>query len=848
MPSTGGLDIFPLPVPECCEGLPTRSRFLKALVSALNSLNGQGMHGAGSEASRRVEKRLMGVVDQCELLDGVVPSLDFDEFFRSRTVDYSGEEVKLARKISWEEIEPSLPSQVGMVDLRDFCDEGMRHYIDNFRDFLVPSDEMVIGKTPDVMVKEGQWFQVAQGLLKAGVCGVIPLSRVYHIGDRPLLSGLFSVSKQEMIGQVEVCRLIMNLKPVNRVCRSLTGDTGTLPAIHTMGALYLEDNELMCVSSEDIRCFFYLFRIPSAWHPYMTFGKPLPRELLPRDFPDEPGYLCSLVLPMGWVNSVGVAQHVHRRVVRQAMGAFPQGLGAERALRRDRFFPQGSDLFRIYLDNFDQLEKCDRSLADLLRGTPSEVIKHLRETYALSGLPRHPKKAVERSFQAEVQGAWVDGVRGTCGAKPSKILKYVALALQLIHRGSASQRELQVVTGGFVYIAMFRRPLLASLNSVWRAIVDRDGPKAKLRTPLSVAVVRELSRFLGLIPLAELDFRAKFDNAVTASSTGGGVCVSRGLSPYGVAASLSDVRGDVPEEHDFCQILSVGLFDGISALRLALDVLGLPIAGHISVEQDERATRVVQSFFPDVITVSDVKAVSEEKVLEWSLMFRSVGIIIIGGGPPCQGVSGLNSDKKGALRDVRSVLFKEVPRVKSLFQKFFPWAQVHDLVENVASMSFEDCETMCSEFQNWPWYIDADGVSLCHRPRLYWISWELLPQDGVSVVSGSDGTLPICGEVKLKAEVNSRLYLEPGWNLPRGRSLPTFTTSRPSPVPLRRPAGLKTCSEEEVLRWKADLHRFPPTNTEMTIVSNTPLLHLGSPIHGKGRPSWASQLGIHGNV
>ena len=78
--------------------------------------------------------------------------------------------------------------------------------------------------------------------------------------------------------------------------------------------------------------------------------------------------------------------------------------------------------------------------------------------------------------------------------------------------------------------------------------------------------------------------------------------VSQGLSPYGLAASSSLVRGDVPEDHDFCQVLSIGLFDGIAALRVALDVLNAPLAGHVSVEISEEARRVVEANFPDCVT------------------------------------------------------------------------------------------------------------------------------------------------------------------------------------------------------------------------------------------------------
>ena len=47
---------------------------------------------------------------------------------------------------------------------------------------------------------------------------------------------------------------------------------------------------------------------------------------------------------------------------------------------------------------------------------------------------------------------------------------------------------------------------------------------------------------------------------------------------YGVSASNSQFRGDVAEAHDLIQVLTLGLFDGIGALRVAADVLGLPVA------------------------------------------------------------------------------------------------------------------------------------------------------------------------------------------------------------------------------------------------------------------------------
>lgn len=139
----------------------------------------------------------------------------------------------------------------------------------------------------------------------------------------------------------------------------------------------------------------------------------------------------------------------------------------------------------------------------------------------------------------------------------------------------------------------------------------------------------------------------------------------------------------MPECDDTCQVLSIGLFDGIAALRTALDILQTPVAGHISVESNPQAHRVVEANFPGAELVEDVALVDDEMVTRWSLRYSMVGLVLVGAGPPCQGVSGLNADRRGALRDARSVLFQHVPRIVSLCRSRFPWAQVKALIENV---------------------------------------------------------------------------------------------------------------------------------------------------------------------
>lgn len=378
-------------------------------------------------------------------------------------------------------------------------------------------------------------------------------------------------------------------------------------------------------------------------------------------------------------------------------------------------------------------------------------------------------------MRAEVQGALVLGDVGVVIAKPSKVAQYLCLGMELLRRGKSTLKELQIVTGGLVYLGMFRHPLLCSLNQVRVHMEFLKAQPPVLRVELPDQVLGELFRFLCLVPLSQMNFRAKMLGQATcsdASSSGGGFCVSQGLTHYGVCAASSSVRG---EPLDLCQVLSVGLFDGLGALRVACDLVGLPMGGHISVECDGEARRVVESHFPDSIFHDDVTSITLDLVRGWAQRFQNVGLILLGGGPPCQGVSGLNAGRRGALRDHRSCLFQEIPRIEQLFRLAFPWAQLQRLVESVASMDDTDLGYMSEAFGEDPWRCDCFGLSLCHRPRVFWVSWELQEGEGVSFLPCSRSGVK--GEIVFNSVMSAGPFLLPGWQVPEG-GLPTFTTPR----------------------------------------------------------------------
>eukprot|EP00435_Cladocopium_sp_Y103_P022238 s2269_g5.t1 len=812
-------DVFPLPTSKLSlvELFPQLDdvsiHWLQAMCTSLNSMWGGDLHYEGVVPKVAVGclQLLCKDVERLKKMEGTMEAFSWSDFFCTKSIDYKGDEVKTARSFGWENIAPALPEQIGRVPLEEVCCLGARHYVENFDSFIKSKDAWVLQKAPRVMVSDDKWSAVCRGLVSAGVCTYLPVEEVFDTGQGPLLNGLFGVSKDEWVGSTEVYRLIMNLIPLNSLAHSLRGDVETLPAWSLMTPYFLQPGENLLVSSEDVRCFFYVMAVPSQWHKYLAFNKEVPQSCLPPDLQGREVYLASRVLPMGFLNSVSLAQHVHRNLTLWSAGKDPNVDSInppEAEIRKDRSFTVHNPNWRVYLDNYDLLERVQALGVGSLEGSLAPSVLALRNEYEQWEVPRNLKKSVSRQLRAEVQGAQVDGVEGVAYPRKSKLLKYIGAALSLMDRTRVSQKQLQVVCGGLVYFSMFCRPLLGCLNSVW-TFIESFNRVPEVTKPFPQQCKAEIMRLVSLIPLARLDFRLPFHPQVTcsdASTSGGGICASAGCTRWGVIASEGKLRGELPELRQEHRVLSIGLFDGIGALRVALDLLGLQVVGHVSVEVDGHAARVVESHFPEVRHLQRVQDVSDEQVREWARDYSQASVVVVGGGPPCQGVSGLNCDRKGALRDERSKLFTHVPRITQLVRKYFPWCQVHALMESVSSMDASDREVMSQGFGTSPWKCDAGTISWCSRPRLYWITWELQGGPGVSF-----DLIKEPQEVVLRASQDLEMVCEEGWiKTEPERPFPTFTTSRPRAKPGHKPAGLSQCTQEEVERWQEDLHRYPP--------------------------------------
>ena len=119
---------------------PAISFHLLSLCMALNSMWGChsnfGQEENGAHHLRPVTKMqariLAGLVEDVARMKEVketTPGFEWGEFFRTRSIDYKGDEVKTALKFNWSNIKPALPQEIGVVHLTDICEQGRRHYI-----------------------------------------------------------------------------------------------------------------------------------------------------------------------------------------------------------------------------------------------------------------------------------------------------------------------------------------------------------------------------------------------------------------------------------------------------------------------------------------------------------------------------------------------------------------------------------------------------------------------------------------------------------------------------------------------------------------------------------------------
>eukprot|EP00435_Cladocopium_sp_Y103_P004834 s4939_g1.t1 len=546
------------------------------------------------------------------------PTEGWDGKLKDARISYHGETIAKAEPLELDRVIASLPPEGygGAVNILDVCEgEVLEKLRDPFR-CVLPDEEMpLVIPTPRVQVKDGDWESLAKALYDRGI--LAPTDEVITVGDQKIFNGLFGVEKQgrDLADGRKAQRLIMDLRATNAILRVIGGDIKTLGGAAGFTTVSLQENQLITISGDDLVASFYLFKMP--WLPFLSFGRPISWRSLGVD-KDGETHLASAVLPMGFSSSVGVMQHIHRRLalLDPRAGA---GLSSKLEIRRDREFPEcdeGAPAWALYLDDGTVLRKVSDQLDEELRNKPGPEQEALRKAYSFWGIPYNLKKAIEE--------------------------------------GQTSRKSLQVFGGKEVHCLQFRRPLFSVYDGLWGLIAgDSDTPY------LTRQVCQEIMVSLCLAPLRFTDWRAEVDPqvmATDASESRGGFVMARRLTKLGEAAALA---GSEASERRRNGVVIFDFFAGIGGLLRSLERAGLVWEHHVTVESDKRCRKCVRRTWPGGSEYTDITKLSKTEMAAELDKVENLKLVIGGGGSPCQGLSMLSSGRKH-LADERSKLFYDL--------------------------------------------------------------------------------------------------------------------------------------------------------------------------------------------
>ena len=380
-----------------------------------------------------------------------------------------------------------------------------------------------------VKASDEEWSKAVRAAYERGLMVAVEMDEVFKDQKgRPVLNGAGAAKKEKKVdGQViSAQRFISNLIPSNMFQDRLEGDDKLLPYLGQLTLLEQGEEEVWLVDSEDFTSCFNLCRLPSVWHKFMAFEKPVDASLLGGE-QGKKVYPAMAVLPMGWVSSVAVLQSIVRTLVFKEAD-IPQ----ESEVAKTQPVPADEDLTVIYLDSYDQLRKFRKGCEEVMAAGMSERHERFLRVCEKLSLPLNEGKRLVASTLGALQGGELDGEDGRYGLSVQKMVKVITLGATMLAKDKWWEAELRHFIGKATFGCCFRRPLFAILENVFEEVAerasqnDREVPRQDAWDEVAVMVL--------LTPLMYTNLRAKVDPGVSvtdASPTGGGAATAVEFQP-----------------------------------------------------------------------------------------------------------------------------------------------------------------------------------------------------------------------------------------------------------------------------------------------------------------------------
>ena len=294
---------------------------------------------------------------------------------------------------------------------------------------------------------------------------------------------MFPVYKDE-----DFDRLILNPTVVNSRMRSISRHTKCLGQGFLLTRIQLRDDERLVISGDDLREFYYTFKVSSARARRNALAVVYDAE----DFREfacwDPALAGRRVVPalsalaMGDSLAVELAQASHLGLLQKEVGACRASvLVVYRAP-----FPRGPFWEILAIDDHVGIQAVSSATPAEAR-RDREVFSKADEVYPKVGLCQHPKKKVREADNHTVVGGEIEGRIGTIAAPRLRTAVLIALTLEQIRLRASTPRLFTCLVSCWVQVFLYRRPLLSIFSEVFRI---HDTVEAARSAPGGEAVFR----------------------------------------------------------------------------------------------------------------------------------------------------------------------------------------------------------------------------------------------------------------------------------------------------------------------------------------------------------------------
>lgn len=730
----------------------------------------------------------------------------------SRFLSYTGEEVPKMQVLTVSQILPALPpeSHGGSIDARDFVSPTTKQFLECPEDSLldeVPHDLRLHAR---VHIQRGDELELCNLLVNRNICAWVPESEALTVQGVKVLNGLFGVGKGKYLDDLrekEILRVIMNLKPTNRIMRHAEGSVSELPSITQYLSMVLEGNEEAVLFQSDMSSAFYLFKIPPQWRRFLCFGVSFTREALGLGQGKDKLFLACNVIPMGWASAVSIMQEIADRLTRLAK------LPVDSKVRRLSPLPvwmvhllkqvgeQDRAWYHVYLDNFCAVGKTNS------RSSEQGFLLHdaLEKAWVDNGVLSSSSKRVSGAATGQELGGYLDGTQGILGPSGERLVKLIQSSLMVIGNPHLRKKWIQVVAGRWVHVMSFTRPGMIMLDKTWQYISS-----GRCGKEIENEVRGEIFQCCISALMLHTNLRASISEITTASdasSTGGAVGMSKQLTLSG--SEFSEMDAKFSPMVIKAPILVISLFNGVGCAFRCYDLIGVqPMVG-FSFEINQAANRITSRRWPFVEIRGDVRELSEAEVRLWRYLYPLIEEIHLWAGFPCVDLSAVKFNRKN-LDGKESGLFYEILRILKLIRQIYGFDFcIKFFLENVASMDREAERQISVALGIKPYRMDSADFVPLHRPRFCWSNVKREDIPGVYVSEKEHWT-----ELSMPHEYpQPQQWIEEGWEQHdngNGIIYPTCMKSIVRARPPPHPAGIGQCDYDTKQRWAANEYRFPP--------------------------------------